>query len=185
MDRVILSWANPSDADFKDVLIHKAASASFGASDLIRATVATVFERPRLSIGETRFYWIAARDRTGNTSAGVRPVSATVASVTATKLADRAVVASKLTIMDLANVIPGARMAPEDQPLWTAIGPNWIWHSPGPPGFSSLDVWRHNGGGSDGHVTTATAPVESLSPYLLQFEWSAAAIGVQGEGRAI
>jgi hypothetical protein len=108
MDRVILSWTNLGDADFKDVLIRE-------------ASAATAFERPGLSTGQTRHCWIASHDRTGNVSAWVGPVSATAAgvtageladaAVTATKLAEGAVVASKLTIMDLTNLIPGARMA--------------------------------------------------------------------------
>jgi hypothetical protein len=96
VDRIVLTWINPSDADFAKVLIREGADAVFGASVQIGEAAATRFETSGLLIGAERFFWVAAVDRTGNVSAWAGPVSATVTGVIAGQIADGAVTTAQL-----------------------------------------------------------------------------------------
>jgi hypothetical protein len=111
VDRLVLSWTNPTDADFAKVLIREGPSATFGASVHVGETAATSFEAPGLVIGALRYFWVAAADRTGNVSAWAGPVSATVIGVTVVDLVDGAVITEKIAadaVTDTTVSVPGA-----------------------------------------------------------------------------
>jgi hypothetical protein len=96
VDRLVLTWANPPDADFSKVLIREGPSATFGASVQVGEAAATSFEAAGLVIGALRYFWVAAVDRTGNVSAWAGPVSATVVGVTVVDLVDGVVITEKI-----------------------------------------------------------------------------------------
>lgn len=98
VDRLVLSWINPTDADFARVLIRESATAVFGASAEIGETAATMFETPGLVIGTTRYYWAAAVDWSGNVSAWAGPISATVIGAGSGNIIDGAVETDKIAV---------------------------------------------------------------------------------------
>lgn len=71
LGRIVLSWTNPGDGDLAGTEIWEAATDNFASASLIHTTAAPdqMWVRDNLGNAVTRYYWIKARDRTGNVSA--------------------------------------------------------------------------------------------------------------------
>ena len=71
LGRIVLSWTNPGDGDLAGTEIWEAATDNFASATLIHTTAAPdqMWVRDNLGTAVTRYYWIKARDRTGNVSA--------------------------------------------------------------------------------------------------------------------
>lgn len=70
LGRIVLSWTNPGDGDLAGTEIWEAATDNFASAALTHTTAAPdqMWVRDNLGISVTRYYWIKARDRTGNVS---------------------------------------------------------------------------------------------------------------------
>jgi hypothetical protein len=97
---VFLSWTNPVAADLAHVEVWENTANNSGAAIRIatvnaQSGVLGGFARSGLSAGETRWYWLKAVDRSGNTSGFSSGSSATIAGLTDADIS--AISAAKLT----------------------------------------------------------------------------------------
>jgi hypothetical protein len=81
-----LSWLNPSDSDLEGIIIWEGLSGDFTQANTLTVTNAVpnqpgLFSRTALNPGVTRYYWIAARDSSGNVSTKVGPISKVTTSI--------------------------------------------------------------------------------------------------------
>jgi len=94
---IVLTWENPADLDFSHVNLYGGATSTREDAELIARVKGTSFVDYPGGYGETRYYWIAAADTSGNLSdpeAG--PANATTAAAAAGDLAPFAVTAAKI-----------------------------------------------------------------------------------------
>lgn len=125
VESVKLAWVNPVDNDFDVIEVWENTVDDRATATRVTETKTDFFTRTALAAGATRFFWVRARDRTGNLSdwnalAGVSAtaLSATVAdgSITTTKLANSAVDSTKLadnSVLEAkvaANAISGVKI---------------------------------------------------------------------------
>ncbi len=64
----IVSWTNPTDNDFKDVEVYVNTVNNSGTATLLGTASGSSFVHGGLPEEATRYYWVKARDFTGNTS---------------------------------------------------------------------------------------------------------------------
>lgn len=71
LDKVVLTWVNPSDSDFLQVNVHRSTSSGFtpNAGNLIAQTRASVYVDNEVTNGTWYYYKVIAVDVTGNQSA--------------------------------------------------------------------------------------------------------------------
>lgn len=74
----ILTWDVPTDLDFLYVEAFRSSDTNFSNSVSIGRTYGTILADHNFGDGVTRYYWIRAYDRTGNSSSVVGPQNATI-----------------------------------------------------------------------------------------------------------
>ena len=74
-----LSWTNPTDDDFGSCCIYQGTTSVFSASALVGTVAADYFQSTGLTAGAAIYLWIRAKDRSGNLSASVGPLTVTPA----------------------------------------------------------------------------------------------------------
>jgi predicted phage tail protein len=98
---LFLRWTNPADGDVMHTQIWEADTNSTGAATMI-ATVNALpnaegrFTRAGLATGTTKYYWVKAVDRSGNTSAFSTGASATTAQVGTADIAANSITAAHI-----------------------------------------------------------------------------------------
>ena len=74
----VVKWTNPTDDDFKEVDVYVNTSNNSGTATKLGSTAGTSFTHSGLSQSVTRYYWVKAKDFTGNASAFSTGASGTV-----------------------------------------------------------------------------------------------------------
>lgn len=74
----ILTWDNPTDADFLYVEILRSSDNDINNAVAIGRTYGTIFADHNFADGATRYYWIRSYDRSGNASSVTAAQSATI-----------------------------------------------------------------------------------------------------------
>jgi predicted phage tail protein len=78
---IVLSWTNPTDADFLATRVYENTVDDFGTATLIAEGSLDFFVRDELTTGVTRHYWLTAVDTSGNESSETASVSASTQTV--------------------------------------------------------------------------------------------------------
>jgi fibronectin type 3 domain-containing protein len=71
------AWTASTSIDVARYFIYESIDATFAHASQIDIVDATAYARKNLGLAQTRYYWVAAVDRSGNISATAGPVSAT------------------------------------------------------------------------------------------------------------
>lgn len=74
----ILTWDNPTDADFLYVEILRSSDSDINNAVAIGRTYGTIFADHNFADGTTRYYWLKAYDRSGNASSVTASQNATI-----------------------------------------------------------------------------------------------------------
>ena len=78
---ISLTWTNPSDTDLVGIEVYENTTSSTTGRYFVGETQGTRFLRTGLGGSVTRYYWVRARDRSGNLSAFTSSVNATTLQV--------------------------------------------------------------------------------------------------------
>jgi predicted phage tail protein len=70
---ITITWVNPTDLDFKDVLVFRNTTNDSATSTAIGSSAGTAYSDATVVMGTVYYYWLKARDNTGN----VNPAFAT------------------------------------------------------------------------------------------------------------
>jgi hypothetical protein len=99
---ISVTWTLPTDLDVQAVEVYENTTDTAGTRYYVGESFGTGFLRTGLPFGATRYYWVRARDRSGNRSAFVGPVSAASQQV---QTADFAAGIQPVTVV---GFVPGA-----------------------------------------------------------------------------
>lgn len=105
VNSLYLSWTNPSDADLSGVEIYENTVNNSGTATLIaivnaEPTKTGGFSRTGITTAATRYYWMKARDTSGNLSGFSTVVSAAPSLITGSDIQNNTIISSKIADLD-------------------------------------------------------------------------------------
>lgn len=150
---ISLSWTLPAASDLAAVEVWENTSSTTTGRYFVGETRATGFVRTGLAPSTTRWFWVRARDYSGNTSAFTGSVSATSAFITADDIQngiiDTAKFASAVKPVEFGASLPASGddgdlfYRTSDDTLWKRVAGVWVDNEGGQPiGFPQLIAGR-------------------------------------------
>jgi hypothetical protein len=103
VDKIVLSWVSPTDADLAAVIVLAGASDVLADAVEIWRGLAASYEAPSAGVGVARWFWLRAVDRTGNLSTVAGPVTAAALGVVAADIADDAIETAAINQVAVSN----------------------------------------------------------------------------------
>jgi hypothetical protein len=103
VDKIVLSWVSPTDADLAAVIVLAGASDVLADAAEIWRGLAASYEAPSAGVGVARWFWLRAVDRTGNLSTVAGPVTAAALGVVAADIADDAIETAAINQVAVSN----------------------------------------------------------------------------------